>query len=137
MQWQVGEFGLVDVSQCATAWLFCYWHLSEGPAYFPEHWHYLQTFKVSLWTWGLCFIMLYRFMCFWKKENSSKPQKVALFCFYWIKSSCTSAPVWSGDYLSIIDVFSSPCWIDCSWITLCTMKHIDSLESNVGILDVC
>lgn len=67
-------------------------------------------------------------------------QEVALFSLYWTKSMCTSRSVWSHFCLFIIDVFSSHCCVDYSWITPCTTKHTQVISASskaYKILSVC
>lgn len=90
------------------------------------------TFSVSIWTRGLCFfvlswLMLLTHFIFYKGKTF---QEVALFSLYWTKSMCTSRSVWSHFCLFIIDVFSSHCCVDYSWITPCTTKHTQVISAS-------
>lgn len=71
--------------------------------------------------------MLLTHFIFYKEKTF---QEVTLFSLYWTKSMCTSRSVWSHFCLFIIDVFSSHCCVDYSWITPCTTKHTQVISAS-------
>lgn len=62
--------------------------------------------------------------------NSSTLWEVHLIPFHWLKSSRTSGPVWSDVCLSTTDIVCSHRWVDCSWITICTINHTKVISAD-------
>lgn len=75
----------------------------------------------------LSWLMLLTHFIFYKGKTF---QEVSLFSLYWTKSMFTSRSVWSHFCLFIIDVFSSHCCVDYSWITPCTTKHTQVISAS-------